>query len=1263
MKKIIFTFLLLCLSLSSFSYYDYWNGQLYNDGPYVNEMMSNMPSISNEYAVVQKQYITDGKLSISTSVTLGWYNFFRRLAINYYWADWIISDFKYTRHVYYSSKNNDNYSEITSLAVTSGLIDVSAYSLRATDAIKISTYSSQYNTFVFSENMIADVSSLAKNIDYKLKIVYTFKPVPYSEHDNLHYDPNETERHIQLHVVPIIKNPSASHLIFKVAQVDGSSQINVNGTSNPYYDTGSGARYLVYNDPAAIISVIADTVNLPCSKTYIDGTNRYSKYGFGTFLASIGFNSSPNYAGPSSFYISGCGMMYSGCSRKCNSIDNKYIEFLDDNSAHKSFLSKKGYDVSSECYHRMTNILLRSLDASLNNYDENTVEDFDLFKRKEYRMSRIYHLRDLKNVNVYLNEKYGEGSIIKIMHSALYMNKIDLTSAPKEKVFFSLGYLRYGPPYNYDLSIGKEITSNIIEFEIISAVSFPKLSSAEKEEKQLCITDSLVREGDYIHLVGKEIKCGNYSPSLYSPEYYWEISFDGVKWELLSQKNYSKYIVNRYNIAHAIVMDEKKDLLLRSTLVKNKQKALFRQKVVLRTFSSFEYSTLYNYEGEDGRWYITVSSDDYYTYIPTPILDDTNFAFSPLAFPQEQYLCKGDKLESAKINFRLRNSTNVTTDQINRLAEIADYKIYELVKDSVGRLVSNAASYTMNWRGKDLGYRCVISWCRDSIYKDIHIYANPEETISVDSITSSVVICGKDEKKNTVSLLCQQGNVPKITVNSKFINKYKYLFCVYSESGDNGDWTEFNDGNSTKLISSTSNGKVDYFLIKKINSETGCESDSVKITVTYFEDIENNIISFASSKEYLPGTTYIVRDDASPAIKGQIIKGGYGTPAATNNYIYLYKYIIMDDEGVWKNIGDEIMVSGDESKSVSLQEGVFSVDGQYNIARVVISRNGDDYMTQVSDTSNILTVRVIEKISPDDIIVVGNKECAGTKVTVAVAGYDPIEEEKGHIQFVWSVDDDSLTIFTSGEMNEICDIYNSTKDFKVDVFRLDTVINVVSPTITTDIEVLTITPSFSLTTGENTENIFDYPDEKFWFQSGTRFVLNNQTEGADSYLWNLELQYYTGSEVEGLKSYMENPVCYLYNPGQNKIRLTAKNSKGCEASITAENIYIQSASVRNVMAMSYFEPEENVLINRKGINEFEVYPTITDGGIVKVLYSGGKFTYSVINVVNQNVLSGESDYVANIDFSMMPAGGYMLYLSSVSPDETEENVMVKILRR
>ena len=99
------------------------------------------------------------------------------------------------------------------------------------------------------------------------------------------------------------------------------------------------------------------------------------------------------------------------------------------------------------------------------------------------------------------------------------------------------------------------------------------------------------------------------------------------------------------------------------------------------------------------------------------------------------------------------------------MKEISSYKIYELIGDSVGKVVSNANSYNMSFKGEDMAFRCVVSWCRDSLYKDVHVYANPDEKIELNNIASDVVISMRDEQNEAVSLLCQVGKSPNITVN------------------------------------------------------------------------------------------------------------------------------------------------------------------------------------------------------------------------------------------------------------------------------------------------------------------------------------------------------------------------------------------------------------------------------------------------------------------------------------------------------------------
>lgn len=1261
MRKLIFTFFLLTLSIVSYAfYYDYWNGRLYSDGPYVNEMMSEMPYLSQPYASLSKQYVTDGKVDLSVSMQIGWYNYHRKLALNHYWANWIVVGFNYDRRVYYADGNSDSYTEMPDYRVTNHYLDVSGISKRAEDGINVSSYSSQYNEMNFRENINLNVEGLVAGREYKLRVEYVFKIVPYSEYDGYHYNPDETGKYVNTQNVTVRNTATGSELVFKISNQSAGSVININGSYNPYYNTGAGERYLIYDDPDAIISVTADTLNLPCSKSRVVGTNLITERGYGSFLASIGASSVPTYV-ETVKYATGCGVIYYGCSRACSGVTSKSVEFLADNPLHLGFLNKKNYDTTSSCYIRYTNILTRSLDSDLKIYDENSVEEFNQSCRTDYRMSRIYHLRDLSNVVSVSKDEYKSGTILKLQHSAIYTNAIDTEKFPKMKSLLALGYTYYGPPENLYLAQGSGIVSNIMNFEIVSRVVVPRLTLQEREERLTCVTDSLIREGDIIHLKGKQISCGVYSPSLYMPVYMWEVSFDGKKWETITPENFSSYIVNRYSLKYAIIMDSEKDILLKSTILKNKQKAMFRQRVILKSFASNEISSLYNYDGKDGKYYISVPAFDYYTYIPTPILDGDNFAFSPLSFPSEQKLCKGEGLVNNKISFRLRNSNNVSTAQINKMADIVDYKIYELKDGIPSKLVSNSASYIINWKGESLGYRCVISWCRDSIFKDVWVIANPEEKMDIENINSSAVICSRDKNIQTVSILCPKGSTPTITVSDSARDEYLYFSRRVVDDVPNS-WQPFSYKNYTELPIVEQDAENDIFFIKKQNIETGCESDSIKVNITYFNGIEDNVISFASAAEASKGVTYVVRDSVSPAIKGLIISGGYGSPAVGNSNVYVYRYLYREPGGIWQPIESDIVISGEDVKSVSLRKGALNVDRKYEICRVAISRNGAEVSTQVSDTSNVLTIDIIEPLLIDDVVVSGDGKCAGTKVSIGINSSNLSSEIRERTRFVWSVSDERLKLEKSGEMDEYCDIYNSLDDFSVTVYREDSLLKVRTPELVIPVKVSTVKPYFSIiTNGNKEEKILDYTDESFVFQAGTRFELKNISEGADSYVWNLELQYYTGQEIEGLKSYLENPVCYLYNQGQNKIRLTARNSLGCEASVTAENLYIQRSLLRSAEATSHFEPEQDFNISTEAL-VFNVYPTIVGGEDVNVYYSGGEFKYLLTNSIGEILFEAEADSYIRVPFESQPQGLYQLCVWPLNGSDSAMQVY-KILKK
>lgn len=1294
MKKTILIAFISFISVYSHAYYDYWTGRLYNDGPYVNELIAIYPLYDHEYIQLSKQYITDGRLNFSTSFNLRWDNLHRKLALNYYWATWYIVGFKYQRNVYVALNGTSNYTELVDLRVKDGYFDVSDNILWADSHINVSSYSSQANSAKFYEDLSADVSSLVKNKDYKLHVVYQFTPVPLAEHDNYHYDSSETERYISTRTVIVHKTQTGAVPLFKVAETKTNSVVNVNGRQNPCYNTGSGDRYIVYNSPDAIISVVADTVNLPCTINKISGTSSYTNIGYGTFIASIGANTVPTGIDTNVYSSSsGCGMVGAVCSKGCNGVTNKYCAFLNDMSLHKSFLNSKGYDTGKTCYHTYTNILKRSLNSSMTEYGENTVEEFTSSCNANYRMSRMYHLRDFSFVNVYTGIEYNSGSILKIQNSTIYRTQIPYDTNPTYKNILALGYDPYGPSNVSELAIGYGITSNILEFEVVSEVSIPSLSTAEMAERLTCVTDSLNRDGDFIHLEGKTISCGNYSPTLYAPVYMWEVSFDGQKWEPLTEENYSKYVIDRYNVKFAVVMDSEKDLLLRSTILKNKSKAMFRQMVVLKSFESNEYSPLYSY-AENGKYYIAVHASTYYTYVPIPILDKDNIEFSPKKFPQQQYLCKGDVLPYDKINFRLVKSTNVSQADVDRMEDISSYKIYELIGDSVGKVVSNTNSYTMSFNGKDAAFRCVISWCRDSLYKDVRLYANPDEKIELEKASSNVVISDRDEQNGVLSLLCQVGRTPSLTVNDTNSSECAYYYrrvvafeppqvtvndfskmsrskivsfmnsrgwdyeqetgtavdnagldvlrswCRVKEDAENNAiidsaraenerinaWREFDNNNTTIFDGVGTDSRYETLYIHKQNKTTLCYSTDVRLNVVFFDGIENNTIAFANASDASKSVLYVPVNTSSPAIKGGSVSGGYGGE-------YTYMYIYKENGGVWQALPDD---------GVSLQKNAVWLDRDYQVARIVISRKDGDMLTQVCDTSNILSLVVYEELDKNDVIVSGGGQCAGSVVSAGISNYDPPKEVSEVTKFVWSASDPDVDLILSGDMDRNCLVYNTKSSFVLTVYREDSSTGVKTAPVSVPVEVISVKPSFALKVGDRVTNIFDYPDETFTFQSGTRFVLQNSSTEADSYIWNLELQYYTGVEVEGLTSYMENPVCYLYNPGQNKIRLTAKNSLGCESSVTAENIYIQSSALRRGMVYSHFDEAESDGCYIAPEGEFDIYPTITDGEDVNVVFSGGTFQYTVISSAGSVVATGIARHSVKIPFTGVACGLYTI---------------------
>ena len=106
-------------------------------------------------------------------------------------------------------------------------------------------------------------------------------------------------------------------------------------------------------------------------------------------------------------------------------------------------------------------------------------------------------------------------------------------------------------------------------------------------------------------------------------------------------------------------------------------------------------------------------------------------------------------------------------------------------------------------------------------------------------------------------------------------------------------------------------------------------------------------------------------------------------------------------------------------------------------------------------------------------------------------------------------------------------------------------------------------------------NNYEYDiDETLVVSPGSKIQLLNQSANAQENLnvWVLQVQdnlLGDGKEIDGCTSHVTHPSCYLYNIGQNKIKLTTTSPKRCKETIVAENLYVQG--VNNRAINSYFE--------------------------------------------------------------------------------------------
>ncbi len=1307
------------------AYEEYWgdNNNYWNGKP-IRESMAEFPYLTESQVDVANILVSGNQQTVNFSVNMSWFNFRRRAATSLFQRSYKIKSFVYSYKIGYALSSNGNVSK---WLYESGLISLSDISM-IEPGVPVSNrkYASFQNKHSINVSQNIDVSSIPFDSQCYIVVVFSIKPsVIWDSMIN-----NNTEQggvaiqdnpsYTKIQNLEIRKNVVGNTVCFMRTQ-STMPIINYNGISNPRYRTGAYEKNVVYDHPNAVVAVKLDTANLSAIKMI--GTNKY--YAYSTCLAGVG-PSEPPMIGEYIFSLP----KNSCWSKYCDGVEqSEYIEYLNDNPEEKQYLQNY---IGLDNYYRFKNKKLIECSKNDGNYDKAILSLYDdglsdafgysTNTDKSIWVEWHYRLRDIVK-----GSKIGNvsGTVFSIRNANMYKGITTHNELLKDKAFTHMGYEKYGPNYGSSFyNIGASAlyfpkSNNTLSFEVVPRVKFKPFEESEKQIRKQCVTpvvsveDSiLITEEDLIILRGKDVDFGSYSSSIYAPEYLWEISTDTHNWQILNSKSsFSTYIKSAQDYDFGIVIDDK-DLLLSSTILKNRDKLYFRPICVLRTFSNAQRDDLYNYRGDNNLYYIKITSNDYYTYSPYSTLNNENISIG--SFPEKQYVCYGEQPSIKEFSFDLVKSPMVQQEEIDQIKSIAKYAIYKIDKEKE-IFISSKNKYTIAYLGDSLHYRCVISIGHYRLYKDIFIYANPQENIQKDKIESDAQITSIDEDNNIITMLALRNKDVNLILNDKNINETefyvrnvvpyvipklnitdfstlskteceKYIsdrnwdfaeetghkiddisvsyirnWCADREKLENenllqqlksnyitlNDWKLFDKENTTILKNHTNDNADALFYIKKKQSQNNCYSDSVRLHIKYFNGIEDNIISFSKATDMEKSNIYVTPGEDSPAISGLTVSGGYGIPEEkTNNYSYLYQWIYRVQGGVWQKLS-EYTDNGKGTASasrVSLAQGKLIIDRPIDIARIVMSRAGGDLSTQVRDTSNILSLYIENPIDETGIYVINDGKCAGTYVDVEIA--ENLEDSKNTI-YHWRTDDPSITLKPYGDNTQnICSFYNSTHDFIISVYRENILNGSRTADVNIPISVISMIPDFSITIDGVESEILEYPDEYFVVQPGARIQLNNQTQNADKYVWTLELQYYRGYEIKGTTSYIENPICYLYNTGQNKIRLTATNKEGCVGNITAENIYVSNSSSNSVYDMSFFanEVEDDKL---KASSELCITanPTIlSDENYVLYVKTNLKnYSYKIVDLIGRILLSGYSDREnQELDLSGLQSGGYLL---------------------
>lgn len=450
-----------------------------------------------------------------------------------------------------------------------------------------------------------------------------------------------------------------------------------------------------------------------------------------------------------------------------------------------------------------------------------------------------------------------------------------------------------------------------------------------------------------------------------------------------------------------------------------------------------------------------------------------------------------------------------------------------------------------------------------------------------------------------------------------------------------------------------------------------CPSDSIIVTVRYYDKLRDNVISFGGAD-----SVTVLYLDPVPELEGTPTVGGYGDPYnCPDNVSRRYMWEMTTDtlSGVWTRVQNVDGMGGDflqqpygdkADKYTNLPNGVLTaMGGQFFLRRVVWSVLDSDLDSRIESVSNV--VKVVSARLLDEGDLVHNSKPGMRDITLCPDASDfivvcePEENIDHNSRYVWDLRYDDGTEVPHTEFSDNHDyvrhrdnpqypdlnnaviVDNVSEDYTASVYRINVVTGMFSDTVVSRVHVWRMEPEFLYATamdGFSTWHTVDNP--LLTVSAGTltrlRAVGVVEQEDESLRLWTLQVQDFVGGqEIMGYRSQQASPYLYLYNAGANRIALHAENMHGCKADVEG-SVYVSGYAGK---MRSAFVPDDDDMYSwgipsdLKG-SLVSLYPTVVvSGGEVHVVSSDEDYDIVVTDETGRTALTlyGVS---GNVTFTM-----------------------------